>query len=222
MAPCYVIDSTVGWSFGEPQRLQLLDERLGKANSTPRVLHSRIAAILGATDSSSQNSRTREERRPLRLVPAPPSESRTHTCRRGLGCLFPIKHKDGFGLALAHQTHGHRQGLEIFRKLDLPGVRNLALEFVGDFQTVPVHAAARRYGAWSDVRTEVRIIVPIELDVLSHLGRGTIKGKAVTFVGLGSAWPVSPVIRIKSGWSKWHAISRWRNRVFGGQKIFTP
>src|SRR5260370_69150 len=29
-------------------RLQLLDERFGNANSTPRVLHSRIAAIHGA------------------------------------------------------------------------------------------------------------------------------------------------------------------------------
>src|SRR3989442_8389159 len=59
----------------------------------------------------------------------------------GLARLFPIKHKDVLGLVLTHEAHGHRQGLEICRKLDLPGARNLAFEFVCDFQTALVHAA---------------------------------------------------------------------------------
>jgi hypothetical protein len=43
----------------------------------------------------------------------------------------------------APHVHGNRQGREIRRKLDLPGVRNLALEFVCDFQSSLVQAAAR-------------------------------------------------------------------------------
>ena len=68
------------------------------------------------------------------------------TSRGGLARLFPIKHKDVLGLALVHQAHGHRQGLEICRKLDLPGARNFAFEFVCDFQTALVHAAAHGVG----------------------------------------------------------------------------
>ncbi len=45
--------------------------------------------------------------------------------------------------------------------------RNLAFEFVCDFQAALVHAAARRCRAWIRIRIEVRIILPIELDVLS-------------------------------------------------------
>src|SRR5205814_5664623 len=84
-----------------------------------------------------------------------------------------------------HWAHGHRQGLEISRELDLPGARNLAFEFLCDFQTALVHAAARICRACIPVRTEVRIIVPIELHPLSHFCIGTtVKLQAVTLVGL--------------------------------------
>ena len=130
----------------------------------------------GPTDSSPPNSRPRKDCRPIRLVPAPRrNREPARAGVDGFACLFPIKYKDVAGLALAHHAYRNRQGLEICRKLDLPGVRNLALEFVCDFQTAPVHAAARRCRSWSHIRTEVRIIVPIELNVLSHLGRGTTK-----------------------------------------------
>jgi hypothetical protein len=62
---------------------------------------------------------------------------------RLLARLFPVKHKNALGPALTHQALGHRQGLEICRKLDLLGARNFAFEFVCDFQTALVHAAAR-------------------------------------------------------------------------------
>jgi hypothetical protein len=90
--------------------------------------------------------------------------------------LFPIKHKNALGPALTHQALGHRQGLEICRKLDLPGARIFAFEFVCDFQAALVHAAARMCSAFiPPVRIEVRIIVPIELDPLDHFFIGTFK-----------------------------------------------
>jgi hypothetical protein len=55
--------------------------------------------------------------------------------------LFPIKHKHVAGLALARRAHGNRQGLEIWRKLDLPGVRNLTSDFACDFQ-IPIRLTA--------------------------------------------------------------------------------
>jgi hypothetical protein len=68
--------------------------------------------------------------------------NRPHTRRSGLARLFPIKHENALGPALTHQALGHRQGLEICRKLDLPGARNFAFPLVCDFQTALVHAAA--------------------------------------------------------------------------------
>ena len=149
---------------GSRVSVQSLDERFGKANSAPRSLHSRIAAIQGAH----------------RFFTAKLDHGKTAvqygSCQRPAGIANPhvqvwmdshvySRSNTRTSLVLLWPTdaYGNRQGLEICRKLDLPGVRNLALEFVCDFQTAPVHAAARRCRAWSHIRTEVRIIFPSNL-----------------------------------------------------------
>ena len=52
----------------------------------------------------------------------------------GPSCLFPFEHQD-VRRALIRGVHSLRQSLEIGRKLDLLSVRDLALDFVGDFQS---------------------------------------------------------------------------------------
>src|SRR6185312_2235978 len=80
-------------------------------------------------------------------------------------CLFPIEYQNVFGLLVTGLAYSHRQGFQIHRNLDLPDVRNLALEFVCDFQAVPVHEAARRCSVRLHIRTCVCVVLAIELDV---------------------------------------------------------
>ena len=70
-----------------------------------------------------------------------------HTRRTGRARLFPIIHEDALRPGLTHQAYRRRQGLEICRKLDLPGARNFAFDFLCDFPTALIHAAARICGA---------------------------------------------------------------------------
>ena len=147
------IDEFVAWYCSEPRfsfnktvvtryRIHLEDRRL-----TPGTTNVRLAAVRRLADEAadagllstelaagirrvkgSKRLGVRLERVPSNTARASvPPESRTRTCRSGLACLFPIKHKDIAGLALARHAHSNRQGLEICRELDLPGVRNLAL-----------------------------------------------------------------------------------------------
>src|SRR5437016_1947291 len=116
-------------------------------------------------------SKIRQRRREANAPPPPPA------------LLFPIKHKD-VRLAFTHRLHGHRQGFEIRRKLDLLGAVNLTIDLVGHFQSAFVHPASRRRRAWGDVWALDRIIFPIEFHVFSRVLSRIHEGKAILFVGL--------------------------------------
>ena len=98
----------------------LLHIRITFSFTTPRRFNRRTgrrpyAAPAGVGGHPSQTA--------LRCPPA------IQPSRRHPALLLPFKHED-VRLTSAHYLHGHRQGLEIGRKLDLLGVHDLTVDLV--------------------------------------------------------------------------------------------